>query len=69
MEEDREAFRDLLDRIGQQRETLIAQADQVRQAINGVHLDLSHEVGTVSDLVAEQISAAALRTVSSAVRW
>jgi len=41
-------IRNLLDGLAQQRETLVGQAEQVRNAITNVHLDLSHDITTVS---------------------
>ena len=38
-------IRSLLDGLVQQRETLVGQAEQVRNAITNVHLDLSHDIG------------------------
>ena len=46
-------IRNLLDGLAQQRETLVGQAEQVRNAITNVHLDLSHDITTVSELIAK----------------
>src|SRR5260221_39583 len=54
-------IRALLQDLGSQRDTLVGQADQVRDAINGVHLDLTHDISQISDLVAEQVNDAARR--------
>src|SRR5437660_718447 len=45
-------IRTLLDSLAQQRETLVGQAEQVRNAITNVHLDLSHDITSVSEAVA-----------------
>src|SRR5229473_2590336 len=42
-------------------ETLVSQAEQVRNAITNVHLDLSHDITTVSELIAERVNEAAQR--------
>ena len=47
-------IRGLLETLAHQRDTLVGQAEQVRNAITGVHLDLSHDISSVSDHVAEQ---------------
>jgi hypothetical protein len=54
-------MRGLIDGIVAQRETLVDHAEQVRAAISNVHVDLSHEIGAVSDMVAEQVNEAAQR--------
>ena len=54
-------MRGLIDGIIAQRETLVDHAEQVRAAISNVHVDLSHEIGAVSDKVAEQVNEAAQR--------
>jgi hypothetical protein len=46
-------IRGLLETLAHQRDTLVGQAEQVRNAITGVHLDLSHDISSVSDHVAE----------------
>src|SRR5215203_4853034 len=43
-------IRGLLEDLASQRDTLVSQAEQVRNAITGVHLDLSHDISAVSDL-------------------
>ena len=47
-------IRGLLETLAHQRDTLVGQAEQVRNAITSVHLDLSHDISSVSDHVAEQ---------------
>ena len=54
-------IRALLQDLGGQRDTLVGQAEQIREAINGVHLDLSHDISQISQLVAEQVNDAARR--------
>ena len=54
-------IRDLLSELSNQRETLVNQADQVRKAIGAVHLDLSHDITSVGDLVAEKVNDVAQR--------
>jgi hypothetical protein len=54
-------IRGLLHDLASQRDTLVSQAEQVRNAISGVHLDLSHDISAVSDLVAERVSETAQR--------
>jgi hypothetical protein len=54
-------IRALLQELGGQRDTLVGQAQQIRDAINGVHLDLSHDISQISELVAEQVNEASRR--------
>src|SRR5438105_3006774 len=54
-------IRALLQDLGSQRDSLVGQAAQIRDAINGVHLDLSHDISQVSELVAEQVNEASRR--------
>src|SRR6476469_5367152 len=54
-------IRGLLQDLGSQRDTLVGQAGQIRDAINGVHLDLSHDISQISELVAEQVNEASRR--------
>jgi hypothetical protein len=54
-------IRGLLQDLASQRDTLVSQAEQVRNAITGVHLDLSQDITSVSDLVAERVSETAQR--------
>ena len=58
-------MRGLIDGIVTQRETLIGHAEQVRAAIGNVHVDLSHEIGAVSDMVAEQVQDASRKITES----
>ena len=57
--------RGLLHDLASQRDTLVSQAEQVRNAISSVHLDLTQDIGAVSDLVAERVSETAQRITHS----
>src|SRR5690606_15898458 len=54
-------MRGLIDGMVQQRQQLVEHAEQVRTAISNVHVDLSNEIGAVSNMVAEQVDEAAQR--------
>ena len=54
-------IRALLQDLGGQRDTLVGQAEQIRDAINSVHLDLGHDISQISELVAEQVNEASRR--------
>ena len=54
-------IRNLLAGLAEQRETLVGQAEQVRNAITNVHLDLSHDITMVGELIAERVEEAAQR--------
>src|SRR5262249_28017593 len=54
-------IRALLQDLGGQRDTLVGQAGQIRDAIHSVHLDLSHDISQISELVAEQVNEASRR--------
>jgi hypothetical protein len=58
-------IRDLLSELGNQRDTLVGQAEQVRNAIASVHLDLSHDITSVGDIVAERVNDVAQRITRS----
>jgi len=58
-------IRDLLSELSNQRETLVAQAEHVRNAISSVHLDLSHDITAVGDLVADKVNEVAQRVTRS----
>jgi hypothetical protein len=58
-------IRDLLTELSNQRETLVNQAEHVRNAIASVHLDLAHDVTSVGDLVADKVNDVALRVTRS----
>jgi len=58
-------IRDLINGLANQRETLVNQAEHVRNAIAGVHLDLSHDITSVGDLVADKVSEVAQRVTRS----
>jgi hypothetical protein len=54
-------IRGLLQDLGGQRDTLVGQAEQIRDAINSIHLDLSQDISQISQLVAEQVNDASRR--------
>src|SRR5260370_15756235 len=54
-------IRGLLQDLGTQRDSLVGQAGQIRDAINSVHLDLSHDISQISELVSEPINEASRR--------
>ena len=58
-------IRGLLETLAHQRDTLVGQAEQVRNAITGVHLDLSHDISSVSDHVAERVNESAQKIAQS----
>src|SRR3954469_1521604 len=54
-------IRGLIEDLANQRDSLVGQAEQVRAAITNVHLDLSHDITSVSETVAERVNEAAQR--------
>jgi Apolipoprotein A1/A4/E domain len=58
-------IRDLLSELTSQRDTLVTQAEQVRNAIAGVHLDLSHDITSVGELVSDKVNEVAKRITHS----
>jgi len=52
-------IRGLLEDLNRQHDNLVNSAGQVRNAIKGVHLDLSQDITSVSDLVAARVNKAA----------
>ena len=54
-------IRGLLQDLASQRDTLVGQAEQVRSAINNVHVDLTQDLSTISELVGQQVNEAAQR--------
>ena len=58
-------IRGLLETLAHQRDTLVGQAEQVRNAITGVHLDLSHDISSVSDHVAAKVNDSAEKIAQS----
>jgi hypothetical protein len=58
-------IRGLIQELANQRDTLVAQADQVRTAISNVHIDLTQDLSTISDLVGQQVSDAAQNITQS----
>jgi hypothetical protein len=58
-------IRGLLQDLANQRDTLVGQADQVRSALSNVHIDLTEDLSTISDLVGQQVNEAAERITQS----
>ena len=58
-------IRGLIQDLANQRDTLVGQAEQVRSAINNVHIDLTQDLSTISDLVGQQVNEAAQRITNS----
>jgi hypothetical protein len=58
-------IRGLLQELTNQRDTLVGQAEQVRAAISNVHVDLTQDLSTISDLVGQQVNEAAERITHS----
>ena len=58
-------IRALLQELSNQRDTLVGQAEQVRTAISNVHIDLTQDLSTISDLVGQQVNEAAERITHS----
>jgi hypothetical protein len=58
-------IRGLLQDLANQRDTLVGQAEQVRAAIGNVHIDLTQDLTTISDLVGAQVNEAAERITNS----
>ncbi len=58
-------IRGLLQDLASQRDTLVGQAEQVRTAIGNVHVDLTQDLSTISDLVGQQVNDAAQRITHS----
>src|SRR3954453_17047748 len=58
-------IRDLVSELSNQRDTLVNQAEQVRNAIASVHLDLAHDITSVGDLVSDKVNEVAQRVTRS----
>jgi Apolipoprotein A1/A4/E domain len=58
-------IRGLLQELTNQRDTLVGQAEQVRSAVSNVHIDLTQDLSTISDLVGQQVNEAAERITRS----
>jgi hypothetical protein len=58
-------IRDLLGELSSQRESLVGQAEQVRNAITGVHLGLQQDINAVGDLISERVAEVAQRVTRS----
>jgi Apolipoprotein A1/A4/E domain len=55
----------LIQDLASQRDRLVSQAEQVRSAVNNVHIDLTQDLTTISDLVGQQVNDAAQRITNS----
>jgi hypothetical protein len=58
-------IRGLLQELTNQRDTLVGQAEQVRSAVNNVHIDLTQDLSAISDIVGQQVNDAAERITNS----
>src|SRR6201997_3489911 len=58
-------IRSLLEDLAGQRDALVGQAEQVRNAIGGVHVGLTQDIASVSELVASSVDDAAQRITRS----
>ncbi len=58
-------IRGLLQDLANQRDAMVGQAEQVRAAISNVHIDLTQDLSTISDLVGQQVNEAAQRITHS----
>jgi len=58
-------IRGLIQDLANQRDSLVSQAEQVRTAINNVHVDLTQDLSTISDLVGQQVKDAAQHITQS----
>ena len=56
-------IRGLLEGLAHQRDTLVAQSEQVRNAISSVHLDLTNDIASVSDHVSHRVNESAQKIV------
>src|SRR5882724_641880 len=54
-------IRGLIEDLANQRDSLVGQAEQVRNAITGVHLGLTQDIASVSEMVAASVNDAAQR--------
>ena len=58
-------IRGLLQELGNQRDTLVGQAEHVRSALGNVQIDLTQDLSTISELVGQQVNEAAQRITQS----
>src|SRR5262249_10566336 len=58
-------IRALIQSLAQQREALVGQSEQVRDAISNVQVDIAHDIAGVSDRVAERINESATRITTT----
>src|SRR6266566_3633918 len=49
-------IRGLIEDLANQRDTMVTQAEQVRSAISGVHVGLTQDIGSVSELIAASVT-------------
>ena len=61
-------IRGLIEDLANQRDSLVGQAEQVRNAITGVHLGLTQDIASVSEMVAASVNDAAQRVTRVARR-
>jgi len=54
-------IRGLIEDLASQRDILVGQAEQVRNAIAGVHLGLTQDISSISEMVASSVNEAAQR--------
>jgi apolipoprotein A1/A4/E domain-containing protein len=58
-------IRGLIEDLANQRDAMVTQAEQVRNAISGVHVGLTQDIGSVSELIAASVTDAAQRITRS----
>src|SRR2546430_16174361 len=58
-------IRGLIEDLANQRDAMVTQAEQVRSAISGVHVGLTQDIGSVSELIAASVTDAAQRITRS----
>src|SRR5712691_2685382 len=58
-------IRGLIEDLANQRDTMVTQAEQVRSAISGVHIGLTQDIASVSELIAASVTDAAQRITRS----
>src|SRR2546425_12543578 len=58
-------IRGLIEDLANQRDPMVTQAEQVRSAISGVHVGLTQDIGSVSELIAASVTDAAQRITRS----
>jgi len=58
-------IRGLIEDLANQRDAMVTQAEQVRSAISGVHIGLTQDIASVSELIAASVTDAAQRITRS----